>query len=100
MEIAVLGCRQTVLGFRLAGVKNTLIASQNRQELLEQFEELASRNETGLVIVDESCNEIKQWLAWFIETHRRPMVIEVPSYKRKGEIGLLKLITKRATGVK
>jgi len=100
MEIAILGRRQTVLGFKLAGAGNAVIASENKNELLDQFDALASREEIGLIAVDDSCSEIHEHLIRFIEENRKPMVIEIPSQKGTPAEGLLESITKSATGAK
>ncbi|GEM_PF-1729628 len=100
MEIAVLGKRQTVLGFGLAGVKKKIVAAEEKDGLLEQFESLAADEGIGLVIVDGSCEKIRRELARFIEEHRKPMVLEIPAGKEKIERGILETITKSATGAK
>ena len=100
MDISVLGRKETVTGFRLAGVKNTTITADSEADLLRQFMELASRQETSLLIVDDSCSPIKQEIVSFIETNKNPVIVEIPSWNKKIDRGIIDIITQRALGAK
>jgi len=100
MEIAVLGKRSTVAGFKLAGVKNTTIAGESETELLDQFESLTENPDIGILVIDDSCTQIRQDIIQFIETNKSPIISEIPGRKCKIEEGIIDAITKRASGAK
>lgn len=100
MKIAVLGNKNTLLGFRLAGVKNAVLAAESEEALLEQFEKLAENEEISLIITDNSCSKIRKHLIRFIELNKKPLVIEIPGRNERIEGGIIETITKKATGAK
>ncbi len=95
-----MGRKSTVSGFRLAGVKNTVIAAESEAGMLRQFQELSSNQNTGLLIVDDSCSPIRKEIVSFIETSKQPAIVEIPSWNKKIDRGIIDIITQRALGAK
>jgi len=100
MEVAVLGNRSTVLGFRLAGVKNCVEAANNIVDLTRQFKELTASENICLLIIDNSCEPIRDEIIRFIEFHNKPAIVEIPCKGKGFEKSIFETIIKRATGEK
>ena len=54
VNIVVLGSNEFIVGFQLAGIKETIEASS---EPIKDIEELKKRKEVGIVVVDEKIME-------------------------------------------
>ncbi|MCX6802208.1 MAG: V-type ATP synthase subunit F [Candidatus Diapherotrites archaeon] len=100
MKIAVLGSHETVLAFRLAGVRKGVRAEESREALLGQFEKLAGEEGIGLIIADDSCSQIRDEITTFIELNQKPLIIEIPGRNEKITGGVAEMIIKKATGAK
>lgn len=100
MEVAVLGDKSTVLGFKLAGIKRCIEAAHNIIDLTKQFRELTSDEKVCLLIIDDSCKPIKDEIIRFIEFHDKPAIVEIPCKGKPLEESLFEKIVKRATGAK
>lgn len=100
MEIAVLGRQNTITSFKLAGVKNTILAGETDSELLSQFESLTRNTEIAVLVVDDACAPIRSDIIQYIETHHSPIIVEIPSRNREIREGIIDIITKRASGAK
>ncbi|MEM0360561.1 MAG: V-type ATP synthase subunit F [Candidatus Diapherotrites archaeon] len=98
LQITVLGSKNTVTGFKLAGIKKTIVAEENPQALLRQFETLTADPSTGILIIDNSCSPIKKEIFLFIEANKNPIIIEIPDKTGKKSIGITEHITKKASG--
>ncbi|MEM4662813.1 MAG: V-type ATP synthase subunit F [Candidatus Diapherotrites archaeon] len=98
--IAVLGEKTTVLGMKLAGIKKAYVAKEDKQALLEQFNEIASSEDVKLIIVDCSCSKIKNELLSFIETNRKPVIIEIPCWKDKTGSYIFNSAILKVSGIK
>jgi len=100
MEIAVLGNKSTVIGFKLAGIKKCIEAANNLVELTKQFREITADEEVAMLIVDSACQPIKDEIIRFIEFNEKPVIIEVPCKGKRIEPSIFDSIVKRATGAK
>jgi len=100
MEIAVLGNKSTVTGFKLAGIAYCIEASDNQAELARQFYSLVENEKTKLIIIDDSCQLIRDEIIRFIEFHNRPIIVEVPRKEKKIKPSIFDSIVKIATGGK
>ncbi|MFH1234690.1 MAG: V-type ATP synthase subunit F [Candidatus Diapherotrites archaeon] len=98
LQIAVLGSNGTVTGFRLAGIKNAVVAEESQPALLRQFESLAAMEGAGILIVDDSCSQIRKEIILFIEANRSPIIIEIPGRGGKHGSEIIDSIVKRASG--
>ena len=94
VKVAVLGGSEFTVGFRLAGIKDTVEASSNP---IDDIKNLKSRKDFGIVVVDEKILEN-------LEAHERidmensvePVFIPVST---KVEQDSLKRLIKRSIGV-
>ncbi|MCX8190534.1 MAG: V-type ATP synthase subunit F [Candidatus Diapherotrites archaeon] len=99
-KVAVLGDEKTVIGFKLAGLKKTFVADENEIGLLKQFHSIVSEQDTGLVIIDSSCNKILKEILLFIEQNRKPVIIQIPSWKHEQGSQIFDLVVRWASGIK
>ena len=77
MEFYVIGDRETVLGFRLAGVRGTIVETPDETEaaLKEAFE----REGTGIVLIPERVAEtVRALVDRYLYTTSFPLIIEIP----------------------
>lgn len=100
MKIAVLGSKSTVIGFKLAGLSQCFEASENIAELSKQFLSLAENKENEIIIIDESCQPIRQEIIRFIGLHSKPVIVEVPRKEKKIKPSIFDSIVRIATGAK
>ncbi len=100
-KIIVIGDHDTVVGFALAGVQETIAAT--RQTCEEIFLKTIARSDAGIVIVQEDLtNAFSHKTVKVIETLARPVVVMVPG---KAELlgakksGSIQELVKRAIGI-
>lgn len=78
MEIRVIGDRDTVTGFRLAGAFGYHVSSAERAR--EVFVRCTSDPEVGLIIITNHwAHRIKDEIRQFRRSRTVPLVIEIPS---------------------
>ncbi|MEM4598389.1 MAG: V-type ATP synthase subunit F [Candidatus Diapherotrites archaeon] len=99
-RIAVLGDEKTVTGFKLAGVKKAIVASDDSFELLKQFNSITSEPNVGLLILDSTCHKILKEVLLFIELNRMPVIIEMPSWKERPGSEIFNFVVGWASGIK
>jgi len=100
MKIGLLGSKNTLTGFGLAGIKKGILASKEKEQLLKQFNELAENQEIGVIITDNSSEPIRDYIVRFVEENKTPLIIEVPGRNESIENGVMEIISKKATGAK
>ena len=100
MKIGVLGSKNTLTGFGLAGIMKGIESAQEKEQLLKQFNELTENQEIGVIIMDNSGEPIRDHIVRFIKSHRTPLIIEVPGRNESIENGVIEIISKKATGAK
>jgi|SRR3989338_3079673 len=94
VRIAVLGGSEFTVGFQLAGIKDTIEASNNP---INDIENLKSRKDIGIVVVDEKILEnLEQHQRIEIEDSVDPVFIPVSA---KAEQDSLKRLIKKSIGV-
>ena len=94
VRIAVLGGSEFTVGFQLAGIKDTIEASNNP---INDIENLKSRKDIGIVVVDEKILEnLEQHQRIEIEDSVDPVFIPVSA---KVEQDSLKRLIKKSIGV-
>ncbi len=98
-EIAVLGDEETVVGFKLAGVRRAVVA--NAQNADEKFLELTADEKVGLIILSEDTQKLfSQKTLKAIETLAKPVVLTIPGKTvRPTGVNPLALMIKKAIGV-
>ena len=102
-KVAVIGDKDTALGFAMTGVKNIDIVSPDQKEALNALEQNVKNTEIGIIIITErvaDCirDEIDKLK---IDKTLYPIIIEIPD--KQGEIpgrqDPISLLIKRAIGV-
>ena len=94
VNVVVLGSNEFIVGFQLAGIKETIEASS---EPIKDIEELKKRKEVGIVVVDEKIMEsIDTDQRQEIEDSVDPVFIPVST---KTEQDSLKRLIKKSIGI-
>ncbi|MFH1588918.1 MAG: V-type ATP synthase subunit F [Candidatus Diapherotrites archaeon] len=100
MKAAAFGEKNFINGFKLAGINSAVIAKEKDSEVLEQFMELASKKDLGLIILSSGVSgKLKKHLIDFISVNPLPSIVEVPSKGMKGT-GLVEELTSKVMGIK
>ena len=94
VKISAIGGSEFVLGFQLAGIRDTMEISGN---YFDELKELKSKKEAGVVIVDEKIMEsLEPYQRAEIEASVEPVFIPVSA---KAEQDSLKRLIKKSIGV-
>ncbi|WP_456367177.1 V-type ATP synthase subunit F [Thermococcus sp.] len=98
MKIAVLGDKDTALGFRLAGVHEVYAFEQaplDLERLKNKLNELVEREDIGIILITESLAEKIE-----LPDVKLPIILQIPdrSGSRLGEKALREIV-RRAIGV-
>ena len=96
-NIAIIGERELVLGFRLIGIENSFIATE--EEGLRKFTEVYKSNKYSLIMLSENLKSfMDRKLLDTIETSTKPLVVFIPLPGGKEEESVADL-AKRILGV-
>lgn len=96
-NIAIIGERELVLGFRLMGVENSFVAVG--EEGVSKFNELYKSSKYSLIMLSENLKEfMDRKLLSSIETSTNPLVVFIPLPEGKEEESVRDL-AKRILGV-
>ena len=83
MQFFVIGDRETVLGFRLAGVKG--IAATDREETLNALKGALDRRDVGVILITENlASGIREEVEARLYGRGFPLVLEVPGPEGPG----------------
>ena len=94
VNIAVLGNDEFIVGFQLAGIRQTIMVSP---EPLKDIADLRKREDIGIVVIDEKIMEkLEQHQREEIEDSVAPVFIPVSA---KAEQDSLKRLVKKSIGV-
>jgi len=94
VNVVVLGSNEFVVGFKLAGIRETIEVSS---EPLKDIEELRKRDDIGIVVIDEKIMEaLEQHQREEIEDSVDPVFIPVST---KVEQDSLRRLIKKSIGV-
>ena len=98
-EIGVFGDAETVRGFKLAGVRHAMIATEG--DVDEKFAEMLAKPGIGLVILSEDTQKLfSQKTLKTLETLAKPVVTTIPGKRAKpGEGSSLAKAIKKAMGI-
>ncbi|MDI6917256.1 MAG: V-type ATP synthase subunit F [Thermoplasmatales archaeon] len=99
--IAVIGDRDTVIGFALSGVKNGRVA-ENKEEAKDALKEFMETPNIGIVIITEKVAELirKELDNWKNQKTLYPVIVEIPDKKGVMEReDRIEKIIRRAVGV-
>jgi len=98
-EIVVLGDEETVIGFKLAGVRRAVVANESNAD--EKFNELVADSKVGLIILSEDTRKLfSQKTLKVIETLAKPVVLTIPGKTTKPTgVNPIALMIKKAIGV-
>ncbi|WP_456475802.1 V-type ATP synthase subunit F [Candidatus Pyrohabitans sp.] len=101
MKVSVIADYDTVVGFRLAGVREGYPVD-SPEEALERLREIVKKDEVGLVIVTERLvDKIRGDVDRLLEKRNFPLLVEIPDKKGAIEkkVDPLKELVRRAVGV-
>ncbi|MBW2976329.1 V-type ATP synthase subunit F [Candidatus Woesearchaeota archaeon] len=94
VKIAVLGSNEFIVGFQLAGIKDTIEAGK---DVMGDLESLKKRKETGVVVVEEKILEaLDRHQRLEIEDSVDPVFIPVSTSVEQGN---LRRLIKKSIGV-
>lgn len=101
MKIGVIGDSNTVLGFRLAGVRETY-ETEEPLKALEALKILFKDNEMGLIIITERiADKLRAEIDKLTEGMVTPLIVEIPdkggAVERK--VDPIKEMVRRAVGI-
>lgn len=96
-KIAVIGEREVALGFRLAGIKDTFIASGT--DAVSLLKEMIEKKEYGLVIVSNTViKNMDIQMLRLAETALKPIIVFIPVSEESNKESVEQL-AKRVLGV-
>lgn len=101
MKISVIGDSTTVLGFKLAGVKET-VETQDPSKALEDLRRLFKDKEIGLIIITEKlADKLREEIDKLTEGVVTPLIVEIPdkSGTIERKVDPIKELVRRAVGV-
>lgn len=84
MNITVLGDKETVTGFRLAGVSSATLADTKTIE--KEFEKAVSEKDI-IIITENLASQIRNRIEE-LQTEEKPVIVEIPG--KEGSIGYTK----------
>jgi V/A-type H+-transporting ATPase subunit F len=101
MRISLIGDKDTVVGFQLAGVKDSHIV-ESPEDARVALRDLAEDKESGLIIITERlADKIRSDISEITEGKVTPIIVEIPD---KGgpiekKVDPIKELIKRAVGI-
>ncbi len=99
-RIAIIGDRDTVIGFRMVGVQDAII-STTPEETRRAVLSLARSPETGLILITESLAQDVEDLILELSQSPVPVILLIPD--RRGKVGthenVLRELIRKAVGV-
>jgi V/A-type H+-transporting ATPase subunit F len=101
MKIGVIGDSTTVLGFKLAGVKDA-IETQDPTKAVEALRRLFKNQEMGLIIITERlADKLRDEIDKLTEGVVTPLIVEIPdkSGTIEKKVDPIKELVRRAVGV-
>ena len=99
MKLAALCDKDTAVGLRLAGIKDTYVSEGNVSDV---WNEVSSKDDIGILFVTEKIAEdLGRELKDFRSRNTIPIIIEIPdkSGRKKDHIDYVSQLIKKAVGV-
>ena len=99
MKLAALCDKDTAVGLRLAGIKDTYVSDGNSSDV---WNEVSSKDDIGILFVTEKIAEdLGRELKDFRLRNTIPIVIEIPdkSGRKKDHVDYVSQLIKKAVGV-
>ncbi len=97
-RIAVVGDRELVIGYRLNGIDDTFIVSE--EDANKKMQQLYSSGEFGLIIASESVRgKLPAKFMSEIEASIEPLVLFLPAQKESIHEESLSILAKRVLGI-
>ena len=99
-RLAVVGDRELVIGYRLIGIDDTFIVT-NEEDASKKIQELYSSGEFGLIIASDSArSSLPITFLSSIEESIEPLVLFMPSQTENKEEESIAALAKRILGIK
>jgi len=97
-RIAVVGDRELVIGYRLNGIDDTFVVSD--EDASKKMQQLYSSGEFGLIIASESVRgKLSTQFMSQIEASIEPLVLFLPAQKESVHQESLSILAKRVLGI-
>jgi len=97
-RIAVVGDRELVIGYRLNGIDDTFVVSE--EDASKKMQQLYSSGEFGLILASESVrSKLPAQFMSQIETSIEPLVLFLPGQKESIQQESLSILAKRVLGI-
>ncbi|MCD6403535.1 MAG: V-type ATP synthase subunit F [Candidatus Aenigmarchaeota archaeon] len=97
-RIVVVGDEPTVVGFRLAGVKDTYIV-ENQKEAETVLKQLIEDETVGIVILPDTFTDYSESMKKILLKTSKPIVVEVPTKETLGKTETIDELVKKVIGV-
>ena len=100
-KIAVIGDEDTILGFRLAGVK-AAYSIDGSQQCIELIKKLVKNGDVGIIFVSERLiKDVRKEVDELLEDKTFPIVVEIPDkFGMIEKEDVLDVLIRRAIGIK
>ena len=99
MKLAALCDRDTAVGFRISGIKDTFIPEGNALQL---FNQITERDDIGILFITEKIvEELDKHLKEFRIRNNIPIIVEIPDKKGriKDHVDFVSHLIKKAVGI-
>jgi V/A-type H+-transporting ATPase subunit F len=99
MKLAALCDKDTAVGFRLSGIKDTFTPDENTLQL---FSEITNRDDIGILFITEKIvQDLNKHLKDFRVRNNIPIIVEIPDKKGriKEHVDFVSHLIKKAVGI-
>jgi V/A-type H+-transporting ATPase subunit F len=99
MKLAAICDKDTAVGLKLAGIKDTYITEDNSEKI---WNEISEKDDIGIIFITEQiAEELQRELKEFRTRNNIPVILEIPdkSGRIKDHIDFVSQLIKKAVGV-
>jgi V/A-type H+-transporting ATPase subunit F len=99
-RIAVIGDRELVVGYRLIGVEDTFLVSEDALEVKKTLQQLLSSKEYALIIASQTVrNALSGSFRESVESSIEPLVLFMPAFEGNVQEESISSLAKRVLGI-
>jgi V/A-type H+-transporting ATPase subunit F len=99
-RIAVIGDRELVVGYRLIGVEDTFLVSEDSLEVKKTLQQLISSKEFALIIASQTVrNALSGSFRESVESSIEPLVLFMPAFEGNVQEESISSLAKRVLGI-